>query len=41
MLTVLDIGDFVLKDFSHIPTDLKAIEKDMNADMTNYLSNSI
>lgn len=33
--------DFILKDFSHIPVDLKATEKHMNADMTNYLSNRI
>lgn len=41
MPPVLDIADFVPRAPSHITTDLKVKEKDMNADMTNYLSNSI
>lgn len=41
MPLVPDIADFIPRALSHITTDLKVKEKDINADMTNYLSNSI
>lgn len=41
MPPVLDIADFIPIALSHITTDFKVKENDMNTDMTNYLSNSI